>query len=674
MSGDLDTTNPEKKGACNIVFLSIPEAETDTPLTGYAARMVKEADAVLMMNFAGKLMEYVKHHAPQKLLSLSDSRDLDSETERALFSLVNYDISAIALALADIKVSRVASGEAWALGLRASIFRELYTAYRLREVLNEDFASIVIIAPSISVVEKAILSRLIDLQRAGYVTLNGVGHIKGGLVNAVDVSDITRIRASLAQRRLKLDLTPAPFDLETLAGDFNSIKGEQPSPADVLLLHLTDNPMFHQNIIPVLDELQNRKVNSAVLMSGGFSTDLYKNRKLAEKWNVNSVNLQFSIEDEEQPIRISQAIADRIETTCLGLSPPISWTPIIASQSRSYMNRSVNQLLKFQTAFNVMIGRTKAKSIYMTQSPDTNPLAYLAVSACGTRAQPFYSFSSFLNSSERTLPFVAPAILLAGGQHEIEILKKRNAEIAAKASVVGIPALDTLIEANQDDERLKLANALDVSARRPIVTILTSRAAPDDEDPWIARLLRWTTDQNVDVILARTARKGTKNLALFSDMVKTQKWDHVSIVEELSLVNSALISSDVVVTNQPSLVYSAISAGVPIIQMAIDESTLMSIETGTGFTATSEAELQDILSSTLLDDGFVPKDIQKRRKVFLAKLNEKSTESAAQRIVQKFVDTEDAFSFETPFIERLMPGRFPSAIFNIIAPANFNTV
>ena len=105
-------------------------------------------------------------------------------------------------------------------------------------------------------------------------------------------------------------------------------------------------------------------------------------------------------------------------------------------------------------------------------------------------------------------------------------------------------------------------------------------------------MLRWTTDQNVDVILARTARKGTKNLALFSDMVKTQKWDHVSIVEELSLVNSALISSDVVVTNQPSLVYSAISAGVPIIKMAIDESTLMSIETGTGFTATSEAELQ----------------------------------------------------------------------------------
>jgi len=674
MSGDLDSTTDVKTSPCNIVFLSIPDAELKTPLTGYSARIVKEADAVLVLNFGGKLIDYIRKHIPQNLLSLSDSRNLDSETERALYSLVNYDISTIALALGDIKVSKVATGEAWALGLRAQIFRELYAAHRLREVLDEDYKSIVVVTSSISVVEKAILSRLIDLQRAGRVIVNGVGAIKNGLVSQVDVSDITKTRASLAQRRLKLDLTPAPFEVETLRGDFSAIKGEQPSPADVLLLHMTDNPMFHQNILPILDELRNRKINSAVLMSGGFSTDLYKGRKLGEKWNVNSTNQQFEIKDDQQANRISVAIADRIETSCLGLSPPTSWTPLLASQSLSYMNRSVNQLLKFHTAFNIMIGRTKAKSIYMTQSPDTNPLAYLAVSACGTRARAFYSFSSFLNKSERTLPFVAPAIFLAGGQHDIDIIKERNSDIAAEASVVGIPALDALIEANKDDERLKLASVLDVAARRPIVTILTSRASPEDEDPWIARLLRWGAKQDIDIILARTARKGTKDLTLFANMAKTQKWDHVSTVEETSLVNAALISSDVVITNKPSLVYSAVSAGVPIIQANISDNALMPVETGMGFTAASEPELQDILSSALLDDGFVPEDIQARRKVFLSMLNDGNTETAAQRIVQKFLDTDGVISFEAPFIEKLMPGRFPSDIFNVIAPANFNTV
>ena len=672
MSGDLDIVNPDNKGPCNIVFLSIPDAEIETPLTGYAERIVKEADAVLILNFGGKLIDYIRKYAPKTLLSLSDSRNLDSETELALYSLVNYDISTIALALDDIKVSKVATGEAWALGLRAQIFRELYAAHRLRQVLEDGYKSIVIVTSAISIVEKAILSRLIDLQKKGQVIVNGVGQIRKGLVGTVDVSDITEIRAGLAKRRYDLNLTPDPFEVETLAGDFSSIKGEQPSPAEVLLLHLTDNAMFHQNIIPILDELKTRKVNSAVLMSGGFSTDLYKNRQLAEKWNVCPVNQQFEIKDAEQSKRIVGAIADRIETTCLGLAPPISWAPLLASKSQAYMTRTVSQLLTFHTAFNVMIGRTKATSIYMTQSPDTNPLAYLAVSACGTRARAFYSFSSFLNESERTLPFVAPAILLAGGQNDIDIVKKRNSDIANEAKVVGVPALDALIAANREDERLKLISELDVSSRRPIVTILTSRAAPDDEDPWIARLLRWSTAQDIDIVLARTARKGTKDLTLFENMIKAQKWDHVSIVEDTPLVNAALISSDVVITNKASLVYSAVSAGVPIIQTTINENSFIAVEKGIGFAAASESELQDILSSALLDDGFVPKDILDRRKSFLVKLNDGAEKTAAQRIVQAFLDAEGVIKFEAPFIEKFMPGRFPSDIFNVIAPANFN--
>lgn len=674
MSGDLDTTATAKPSPCNIVFLSIPPAELATPPTGYAARILKESDATLVLNFGGKLMDYVRRQNPQNLLSLSDSRKLDSETERQLFSLVNYDISTIGLAVDDVRISKVPTGAAWAIGLRPLIFRELYAAHRLRRVLEEGHRSIVVVSSAISIVEKAVLSRLIDLQRSGRVIVNGVGQIKNGLVNTVDVSDVMTLRAKLGQRRHNLDISPKPFELETLAGDFNAIKGEQPTPAKVLLLHLTDNPMFHQNVVPILDELKSRKINSAVLMAGPFSTELYKGRKLAEKWNVASVNPKFEVKDEAQSTRVKNAIRGRVETSCLGLSPPVSWAPLIATQSKSYMNRSIDQLLTFHSAFNVMIGRTKADTVYMTQSPDTNPLAYLAVAACGARARPFYSFSSFLNASERTLPFVAPAILLAGGQHDIDILKDRNSDIAAEACVVGIPALDALIEANKDDEKLKLVSVLDITARRPIVTVLTSRASPEDEDPWIARLLRWSAAQDIDIVVGRTARKGTKDLTLFKNMTKAQKWEHVSIVETRELVNAALISSDVVITNQPSLVYSAISTGVPIIQASIGNDSIMPIEDGVGFSVTSEAELQDVLSSALLDDGYIPKNIQERRKSFLSRLNDAAPETAAQRIVQKFIDTDGIVSFEAPFAEKLMPGRFPSDIFNVIAPANFNTV
>jgi len=674
MSSDIDETAAVKAAPCNIVFLSIPDTEMGTLLTGYAARIIKKADAVLVMNFGGKLFDFIRRQTPQKLLSLSDFRNLDSETEHALFSLVNYDISTIAMALDDVKISKVATGEAWALGLRAQIFRELYAAHRLREALAENYKSIVVVTSSISIVEKAMLSRLIDLQRLGHVIVNGVGQINKGLVKTIDVLDITKMRASLAKRRHSLDLTPAPFELETLVGDFGAIAGEQPSPADVLLLHMTDNPMFHQNIIPLLDELKNRKVNSAVLMSGRFNTDIYKNRKLGEKYNVCSVNQQFKLKEEQQSERIIGAISDRVETSCLGLSPPISWTPLLATQSRSYMNRTVHQLITFHTAFNVMLGRTKAQSIYITQSPDTNPLAYLAVSASANRARAFYSFSSFIDNSQRSLPFVAPAILLAGGQHEIDVLKERNSDIASEAKVVGIPALDALIAADSENERLKLASVVDMSARRPIITILTSRASPKNEDTWIAHLLRWGAKQDIDVILARTARKGTKDLSLFMNMAKKQNWEHVSTVEGTSLVNAALISSDIVITNKPSLAYSAISAGVPIIQTTIGDNLLMPVETGIGFAAASQAELQDIVSGVLLDDGYVPQDIQDRRKSFLSMVNDVNKETAAQRIVQTFLDTKGTIEFESPFIEKLLPGRFPSDIFEVIAPANFYAV
>ena len=676
MSGDLTTeaAPASAKSPCNIVFLSIPPAELGTPPTGYAARIIKESDATLVLNFGGKLMDYVRQQQPKNILSLSDSRNLDSDTERELFSLVNYDISTIGLALDDVRVSKVPTGGAWSIGLRPLIFRELYAAHRLRRALEDGHRSLVVVSSAISIVEKAILSRLIDYQRSGEVIINGVGQIKNGLVNTVDVSDVMELRARLGQRRHNLDISPKPFELETLAGDFNAIKGEQPSAASVLLLHLTDNPMFHQNVTPILDELKNRKVSAAVLMAGGFSTEMYKGRKLADKWNVASVNPKFEVKDEAQSLRIKDAIRDRVETSCLGLSPPVSWAPLLAVQSKSYMNRTVDQLSTFHSAFNVMIGRTKATTVYMTQSPDTNPLAYLAVAACGTRARPFYSFSSFVSASERTLPFVAPAILLAGGQHDIDILKARNSDIAAEASVVGIPALDALIEGNKDDERLKLVSVLDISARRPIVTVLTSRASSEEEDPWIARLMRWSAAQDIDIVIARTARKGTKDLSLFKNMKAAQKWEHVSIVEENELVNAALISSDVVITNQPSLVYTAISTGVPIIQASIGNETLMPIEDGVGFTVTTESELQDVLSSALLDDGFVPSNIQERRKTFLSRLNDASPDTAAQRIVQKFLDTDGVVNFEAPFAEKLMPGRFPSEIFNAITRANFNSL
>ena len=73
----------------------------------------------------------------------------------------------------------------------------------------------------------------------------------------------------------------------------------------------------------------------------------------------------------------------------------------------------------------------------------------------------------------------------------------------------------------------------------------------------------------------------------------------------------------------------------------------MPVEADIGFTAASEPELQDILSSALLDDGFVPQDIQNRRKVFLSMLNDGNTETAAQRIVQTFLNTEGVINFES---------------------------
>ena len=500
MSGDIEET------ACHITLISVANAQERDVLSGYSQRMISDSDAVLTLTFGGSLGDFARRNKAKRVITLSDYRKLNSADEKALFSAASRDISLLGLHLDDVRLSHVELGAAWAIGLRSSIFRELYAAYTLDQILSEGVKTLTIISNALSIVEHAFIARLLDLQREKKIVFNGVARMKKGQMSVEPIGAVSDIKSALASRLHNKLTTPQPFERETLKGEMTAITGEHPSAAHVLIMHFSDNPMFLENIPPILDELEKQKIPAAVLVAGPFSMEIYRGRTLAEKHNVNRMNARLEIKDIDQVNRIVGYIRERVEILALEPVPLMSWVALFAAHNEAYMTRSLTSLITFQSAFNVMAGRTRASALYMTQSPDTSPLAYTAISACGLRMRPFYSFSSFLTQDNRSLPFVSPATLLAGGQHEIDILQSRNPEAAEHAILTGIPSLDKL------SDIIKKSKSFEnhMKNEKPVISIITSRSDPAEEDKWLGRLIRWADQEKVDLIFNKTQRQGTK--------------------------------------------------------------------------------------------------------------------------------------------------------------------
>jgi len=653
--------------ACHITLVCVPDPNDRRELSGYSRRIISDSDAVLTLTFGGPLGDFARRNKAKRVVTLSDYRKLNSPDEKALFSAASRDISLLGLHLDDVRVSHVEIGAAWAIGLRPSIFRELYAAYTLDRLLAEGVKTLTIISNALSIVEQAFIARLMDLQRENKIIFNGVARLKKGQMEIETVGAVSDVRAALNNRLQNKLTSPKPFDLETLTGEMTAITGEHPSAAHVLIMHFSDNPMFLENIPPILDELEKQKIPTAVLVTGPFSLSPYEGRNLAEKKNVNRINSRLETKDAEQVARLAGYINERVEILALEPVPLMSWVALFATHNLAYMTRSLTRLINFQAAFNVMAGRTRASALYMTQSPDTSALAYIAVSACGLRMRPFYSFSTFLTQDNRSLPFVSPATLLAGGQHEIDILDSRNPEAAEHAILTGIPSFDKL------SKLLATSETFDDRMRRerPVVTVITSRSDPDEEDKWLGRLIRWADQNKVDLVFGKTPRQGTKPYTKIKNLAKGKDWKRVEFLYKREEIEAALVTADIVVTDQPSLAYTAVLSGTMIIQTAFDSTDVLQLENGVGFVAASEKELTVLIQSLLLEDDNISPQMEQNRAVFMSQLGVDKDESAAARVVDALIDTEDILTFESPFLELLMPQRYSPETLTIVKPAKF---
>lgn len=661
MSSDLETS------ACHVTFVSVANPTSRDPLSGYSRRILSDSDAVMTLTFGGPLGDFARRSKAKRVVTLSDYRKLNSEDEKALFSAANRDISLLGLHLDDVRVSHVEIGAAWAIGLRSPIFRELYAAYTLDKLLSEGVKTLTILSNAVSIVEHAFIARLLDLQRENKIVLNGIAQLKTGNMAVQTVGAVSDVRSALNERLQNKLTFPTPFNQETLTGEMTAIIGEHPSLAHVLIMQFSDNPMFLENIPPILDSLQKQKIPAAMLIAGPFSMDLYEGRNLGEKRNINRINSRLEIKDAEQVDRLRGYIRERIEILALEPVPLMSWVALFASHNVSYMTRSLTRLINFQAAFNVMAGRTRASSLYMTQSPDTSALAYIAVSACGLRMRPFYSFSAFLTQDSRSLPFVSPATLLAGGQHEIDILATRNPEAAEHAILTGIPSFDRLATTLENSESFKDQK----DSKRPVISVITSRSDPDEEDKWLARLIRWADKEEVDLIFNKTQRKGTKPYTKLKNIAKAKGWERVDFITKREDVEAALIMSNIVITDQPSLAYAAVMAGTMIIQTAFDETEVLSLERGVGFVAATETELTTLLDSLLLEDSYMSAEMAYSREAFMSRFGAEKDDSAADRVVEALTETDDKLVFESPFLELLMPQRFDQKTLSIVKSAKF---
>lgn len=658
------------ESVCKVTVLSISKVEQENRLAGFAQRILTETDIVLTNSFNGRLIEFAKANRAPKTVSLSTYRRLGSDEEISLFDHTTEEIAKLALALDDVRVAQVDIGSCWALGLRAEIFRELYSVYTINRILEENVDRMVVLLPGFGASELALIARLMELQGDGKVDLQSICELKDGCVKPYNGRPIRELRNLITKRHNENDFSVSPATKERMVGLPKAVAGERPTQADVLFMHFTDNLMFQRNIAPVIDAVKARKGVPAVLICNGNEVEVYDERLTSDK--IYRFNPKVAWGDDDMLNRLAQQIATRTDVAARDISPLKTWTPLFAAYDNAGMFASLKKMLTFQSAMNLMQGWVKPRSIYVTQSPDTNPYAYLAMSTSRAQCNFYYSFSSLIHEDTRSLPFVAPAELLAYGEQDKSIIGARNDKAGRIANIVGTPSYDVIQSLDIAKAKQGLRKELDLPNEGKAIVLMPSRQHPEVEDVWLARFLRWANEEGLICILVKGRRAGTKDFTALEAIADAKQWSKTRFIYRDRI--NAIAAADIVITDQVEASVEAVLMDKMMVHVRLGDvrENIGNLFDGIGFEVDSENDLQDIVSSILMDEDFLPEDMQEKRQKFKKWVNGNNDGTSSAHVASFLLRKGlQAHSFESPFAERCVlkkPSKTPK---NIIRPANF---
>jgi len=656
---------------CQVTVLAVPPNERGQGLGGFAKRILENADLVMAASFGQGLVDFANKNGIFDVVTLSTYRKLSSKDEQALFDLTSEEIAKVALMVGDIQVSGGEIGTCWALSLRAPIFRELYGVYTIDKILEQDVQRLVVVLPGLGASEYALIARLIQMQSEGKVDLRGVSKLVGGALEHVSYAPIYAAKQGLANRRHGQDLTVAPATRERLVGLPNSILGDRPSAADVVLLHMTDNLIFQRNVGAVIDKVKENKGVPAVLIVGGNETDIYEEK--LEKRKIYRFNPKVKWENINMLKRLHEQIKTRVEVACLDVTPLSTWTPLLAASDRVFMHGTLKRNLIFRSAMNLMTGFVKPRSIYLTQSPATNAYAYMAMTSARNFCNCFYSFSSLLTEGAHDLPFVAPAALLAYGEQDKAIVSARNERAASAISIVGTPSYDMMKNLDVKAVRAQIHDDLDLPHKGQNIALMTSRLDSEKEDIWLARFLRWAHNEDVNCILVKNRHAGSQSYEKLEAMAKKMQWKRVRISEYDRI--QTIAAADIVITDQPETAVEAVLLDKVMVHARLNQEPegRNSFIKGVGFEVSTEPALQDIVSGILLDNNFIPAEMLEARIAFKKLVNGDDNGSAAQKVAEKLLSKEKLeYVYDNPFTEQFVLAPDDSRLHVPVSPVQFD--
>lgn len=666
----LEQVTPVDASVCHITVLSVPNPKKSGRLSGFAKRILTEANLVLTNSFNDTLVKFAQRHRAPNVSSLSTYRKLGSEDEMALFDLATREIAKIALSLNEVRVAQVDIGACWALGLRSAIFRELYCVYAINKMLDEKIDRVVVLVSGFGASELAVVARLLELQEEGRIKLQGVCELKNEAIIPYDCSAIQAARKVLVHRRSENNFSVEPATKERMVGLPDSISGDRPEQADTVFLHFTDNPMFQRNILPVIRAVKAKQATPAVLIHSGKLLDVYLENLENDK--IFQFNPKVEWEDAAMLERLAQQITTRVEVAALDISPSETWTALLASQDTVNMELSLKKLLIFQSAMNLIHGWVKPRSFYITQSPDTNPYAYLALATSRRKSNFYYCFSSLLDEDTRSLPFVAPARLLAYGEHDKAVVGKRNEKTLSSTNIVGVPSYDMTCSLDVAKTKKELRSELKIPSGDKIIVIMTSRKNPEVENVWLARFLRWADSRDIHCILVEGRRSGVNDYTALAAISKRNKWNKTHFIHEEK--TKAIACADIIVTDSTKAVVEAALLDKIIVCMR-PKGMFYRAEKKfdkVGVKVDTELDLQEVVGGIMTNEKPYRDKMKEAVKDFKKFVNGGSDGTASDKTANYLLGTTiRELDCDNPFTENLILSKASIVAQHIITPANF---
>lgn len=573
------------------------------PLKAALKEIKKGYDTIVYVNCAALNIEDLRKktktpvYIPSQLIGTNAG-----EVEPLCRNTASVDTARVVSTLGDLKVNNTNIS-----GTLAIFFTENFITYEITLVnallvCMEKYAGkiAILMSDDLALAEESFLQRLTTIP-----------HVKSLKAQKYMTEKMESYEVKTLPRISEIDQTILKREFNFSADDQHFPAVHQVLQDSVMMLSLANSPLYYTHTQKITKSLSAKGVETTFLSYDSANPAIFDG--LTRQGSIFPVPYTVNIkpEQEDELDMLVQNICLRLKAAYNKGTILRTWSPLYLANNPDLVKAYVRQVLSLKLYTEGMIQRLKPRSIFTPITP--SHVTDMVVSIAQRDKIPVHTaFSCMINGTIRSWPLMrADLFLAAGGEDMTKIISQRHRNPDAFAKITGAVFLQNFTEDELAELSGNLRAELQIPVTHKVISILTSRDIPENEDKWLIPLIDYIDGVEGATLILKPHPNEVRYASY--DNIREAKKDSRNLIWSDENAQVIIGTSDIVITDASTIGIEAISIGKPVIQAIFSgrpQASVRYVEDGVAFGASTAKEMIGHVGSWI-KNPILPKKMQK---------------------------------------------------------------